>query len=195
MYAAYQPFLEKPNGIIAEMCQWQLFFTLFGFLLIKSETVAANATVGVSLLILNIGLPMAGISIALSDAAYEVHGNRKQQLKDSTVEGDNDTPMNFSDTEDRQAVESLELPAVNRVGEPGNDNDGNIAAPVEREDSRYSGSKSSLRAMEAEEKQDSRLDLLDEPFSAPKPFSARSTASTSSEIGTKSKNPSTIVPM
>lgn len=79
VYASYQPFIEKPNSIIAELCQWQIFGTLVVFLLIKTHVVESSQYViaGIFLLLINIGAPLISILIGVINVstAYEDQSN------------------------------------------------------------------------------------------------------------------------
>ena len=130
------------------MCQWQIFLTLFCFLLIKSGVIAADNSVGVVLILLNLGLPLVGLTIALSDTAYELKVNRTKNLNI-----------------DRSMSQELVHPGL-----PQGDTNSSTAAGVQREMSvvqeeqgQHSLSRrSSYRELETEEKYDSRRDLLEE---------------------------------
>lgn len=118
IYAAYQPFVEKPNSIIAEMCQWQIFFTLFCFLLIKTGTVSANATIGIVLLFLNIGLPMAGVAIALSDTAYELHGKHQQHVFEKGQQSEEERGRVSVDQQQSRTLPTTGAPPVDNSAPP-----------------------------------------------------------------------------
>lgn len=99
IYASYKPFIEAKNTTIAELCQWQVFFTLFSLLLIKTSVVSADGTIGVLLIILNVGIPLLGIFIALYDVGVDAveeinHPKSHRSKSDPTQENNHvDSPV------------------------------------------------------------------------------------------------------